>query len=146
MGNIIKHYNREDLTVVWKPDLCIHSTKCWRDLGHVFNPQQRPWVNMDGAALSEIKHQVDCCPSGALSYLENNLLADAETNDTENGTTIEVMKSGPLLVYGNVTVKDINGKEIRKSRVTAFCRCGASANKPFCDGMHKETGFKDSQE
>jgi CDGSH-type Zn-finger protein len=45
------------------------------------------------------------------------------------------------MVYGNVTIKDSNGTLTKKSNATAFCRCGASQNKPFCDGSHKKIGF-----
>ena len=58
-------------------------------------------------------------------------------------TAVEVMKNGPLMVYGNLKVKDAKGNEVEKHKVTAFCRCGASANKPFCDGTHMKIGFRD---
>jgi uncharacterized Fe-S cluster protein YjdI len=60
-------YTREDITVVWKPNLCIHSGICARGLRAVFNPNKRPWVYMDGADLDAIVAQVAKCPSGALS-------------------------------------------------------------------------------
>ena len=65
---IVKEYSKGDLTVVWKPATCIHSTKCWKGLIQVFNPKNRPWINMDGADAENIKQQIDKCPSGALSY------------------------------------------------------------------------------
>jgi len=60
-------YHKEDITVVWKPGICTHSGICARGLHAVFNPSQKPWVNMDGAALDAIVAQVAKCPSGALS-------------------------------------------------------------------------------
>jgi uncharacterized Fe-S cluster protein YjdI len=65
---IIK-YSNADLTVVWKPAMCTHSKHCWKELGVVFKPKERPWVDMKGASSERIKEQVDKCPSGALSYL-----------------------------------------------------------------------------
>ena len=50
--------------------------------------------------------------------------------------SVEVMRNGPLLVYGNIAVKDQFGNETKKHKVTAFCRCGLSNNKPYCDGSH----------
>lgn len=83
--------------------------------------------------------QVKKCPSGALSYYLNR---DAESEiKVEAETIIEPALNGPLMVYGNVTVKDKNGALTKKSNATAFCRCGASNNKPFCDGSHKKIGF-----
>jgi len=63
------HYTKGDLTVVWKPELCQHSTVCWKGLREVFDPWKKPWVNMDGAEAQQIMEQVSKCPSGALSYI-----------------------------------------------------------------------------
>ncbi len=56
--------------------------------------------------------------------------------------TITTMDNGPLLVKGPVTVQDAAGAAyLIEKDVVALCRCGASANKPFCDGTHKGLGF-----
>jgi CDGSH-type Zn-finger protein len=47
------------------------------------------------------------------------------------------------MVYGNMVVKDSKGTLTRKSNATAFCRCGASSNKPFSDGSHRKIGFQE---
>jgi uncharacterized Fe-S cluster protein YjdI len=143
MSQIVKRYTRGDVTVVWKPDQCIHSTLCWRGLVEVFNPRNKPWVNMDGADTDRIIEQVSKCPSGALSCVITTNETAADKTQTESTTAVEVLKNGPLMVYGNLAVKDSKGNEVSKSKVTAFCRCGASANKPFCDGSHIRIGFKD---
>lgn len=65
-------YKKEDITVVWKPNICTHSGICARGLRTVFNPSARPWINMDGAALEAIVAQVAKCPSGALSIETTN--------------------------------------------------------------------------
>ena len=52
-------------------------------------------------------------------------------------------KNGPYLIRGEFTVLDQQGREVGVSRKTiALCRCGASRNKPFCDGTHKAIGFR----
>jgi CDGSH-type Zn-finger protein len=52
-------------------------------------------------------------------------------------------RDGPLLVRGPFTLVDQDGNEIEVHQKTvALCRCGRSARKPFCDGMHKATGWK----
>jgi CDGSH-type Zn-finger protein len=51
---------------------------------------------------------------------------------------VEVTPNGPLLVSGNVTVKRADGTETKHHKVTAFCRCGASGNKRYCDGTHRK--------
>ncbi len=68
--DITMKYSNDDITVVWKPKLCIHSCLCWKQLGEVFNPRERPWVKMEGATTQQIAEQVNHCPSGALSYIK----------------------------------------------------------------------------
>lgn len=133
----VKEYSNSDITVVWKPDMCIHSKKCWKGLIQVFNPQNRPWVNMDGASTKRIKEQVNECPSGALSYI------DKEEN-AKNLSEIEVhcLENGPLMVKSDVKITHSNGNVETREKTTAFCRCGASNNKPFCDGAHSKIDFK----
>ena len=140
MEDITKKYTNGEVTVVWKPPECIHSGICFRGLGEVFNPRQRPWVTIGGSSTDKIIAQVKKCPSGALSYYLNRD-ADEASVKVEAETLVETMLNGPLLVYGNVSVKDISGNITRKNNVTAFCRCGGSASKPFCDGSHKKNGF-----
>ena len=137
-----KRYTKDELTVIWQPELCIHSTLCWKGLNDVFNPKIRPWINMTGAEINQIKEQVEKCPSGALSYTADNVFVSEDGSETDVSTSVEVMKNGPLMVYGNIVVKHSNGTEVKKTKVTAFCRCGASGNKPFCDGTHMKIGFK----
>ena len=143
---ITKTYDNGEITVVWQPHKCIHSAICFRGLRSVFDPQKRPWVTIDGADTLTIARQVDQCPSGALSY---RMAGEEEAPAQEVGqeakisteTRVEVKANGPLLVYGDITVRDAAGNEESKSRTTAFCRCGQSLSKPYCDGSHSRTGF-----
>ena len=131
----IKEYTKEDLTVVWKVERCIHSEICAKGLGEVFNPKNRPWVNIDGATLSRIREQIDKCPSGALSY-------KGDSKPTESSeVSVQVIENGPLMVTGNLNISTPQAKLKSKQKMTAFCRCGASSNKPFCDGSHKTAEF-----
>jgi uncharacterized Fe-S cluster protein YjdI len=152
-----KEYTNGEVTVVWQPGICTHSTICWNSLtglSSVFNPSAKPWIKMEGASTERIIHQVRKCPSRALSFYMNNEApkAPAETAAADAGTpeakaigpdcTVEVTPNGPLLVKGNILVKDAAGNETAHRQITALCRCGASANKPYCDGMHAKAGFK----
>lgn len=138
-----KNYTNGEVTIVWEPKLCIHSTKCWRgenSLPEVFNPAERPWIKPENATTKRIIEQVNNCPSGALKFFMNK---ESEGNETIHSETIaETIMNGPLLVYGNIIVKDASGNQTQKSKVTAFCRCGASGNKPYCDGSHAKIDFK----
>jgi uncharacterized Fe-S cluster protein YjdI len=73
MKEITKKYSTGEVTVIWKPSVCIHSAVCFKGLPEVFDPRERPWVKIDGASTSVIIDQVKKCPSGALSYVLNNL-------------------------------------------------------------------------
>ncbi|HXU26037.1 MAG TPA: (4Fe-4S)-binding protein [Bacteroidia bacterium] len=143
MKDITKKYTNGEITIVWKPATCIHSTVCWKGaagLGEVFNPMEKPWIKPEAASTARIVEQIKKCPSGALSFYYNNEASTIE--DVKVESVVEVMENGPLLVYGNITVKHKSGEEEHKDKVTAFCRCGQSSNKPYCDGTHTTIGFK----
>jgi len=53
--------------------------------------------------------------------------------------TIECRQNGPYLVKGLEALRNSRGDGIPTKPVMALCRCGGSANKPFCDGTHKTT-------
>ena len=137
--DITKKYTNEDITIVWKPKVCIHSAICFKGLPGVFNPKKKPWVTIEGGTSEEIMGQIDKCPSGALSYYKN---AEEELQEETVKTQMEILPNGPILVYGTIEVKDKNGNTTRKNKTTAFCRCGYSQNKPFCDGSHIKKEFK----
>ena len=59
------------------------------------------------------------------------------------GKEITATENGPYLVPGNATFTDADGNEQKTpGKAIALCRCGQSANKPFCDGTHKKVGFE----
>jgi len=70
-----KKYSNEEISVIWKPGLCQHSTNCWKGLINVFDPRKKPWINIDGDTSERIIEQVKKCPSGALSCFENSDIA-----------------------------------------------------------------------
>ncbi|MFT6844154.1 MAG: putative Fe-S cluster protein YjdI [Flavobacteriales bacterium] len=145
MGKDMKNeYSNGEITIVWKPSSCIHSTKCWKGeegLLSVFNPNEKPWIKPGGASTEEIINQVNKCPSGALSFYYNN--QKEEKKEMSEKTKVVIAANGPMLVHGQIAVTHKDGTEELKENVTAFCRCGESKNKPFCDGTHKTSGFKD---
>jgi CDGSH-type Zn-finger protein/uncharacterized Fe-S cluster protein YjdI len=55
---------------------------------------------------------------------------------------IAPQKDGPLMALGNVEVVSGTGRTVNRMTKVAFCRCGRSSNKPYCDGTHKKVGFK----
>ena len=61
--------------------------------------------------------------------------------------TIKTRENGPLLVSGPITLCDHlgNNYDLTGKENIALCRCGASANKPYCDGSHKKISFRDGE-
>jgi len=145
MKEVIKHYSKDNITVVWQPAKCSHSKICFHDLPQVFNPNNRPWVTLSECSEEEVIAQVKKCPSGALSIKQNEESAMQEKNmqetDSSNTTKVKVTKGGPLLVEGALTITMPDGEEVTKEGMTALCRCGASANKPYRDGSHSKIEF-----
>jgi CDGSH-type Zn-finger protein len=54
---------------------------------------------------------------------------------------ITARPNGPLVVHGTLSVTLPDGTVVERPKVASFCRCGHSANKPFCDGSHARVGF-----
>ncbi|RKE98284.1 (4Fe-4S)-binding protein [Ichthyenterobacterium magnum] len=138
MGKI-REYSNGETTVVWEAEKCIHSAICAKGLPEVFQPRERPWVKIDAANTTTIINQVKQCPSGALRYYMN---AEGDNTAETLKTKVEVLENGPLLVYGTLKVTDKHGNVETKNKTTAFCRCGSSNNKPYCDGTHIKAEFK----
>jgi uncharacterized Fe-S cluster protein YjdI len=141
---IIKEYAREGLTVIWKPKKCIHSEICVKTLPSVYRPSEKPWITPEKASVEELAGQIDRCPSGALSYRLSHQDTKTKSNTNTMSQKVEVTPNGPLMVHGEIEIKMADGSTETKKRATAFCRCGVSDNKPFCDGSHRNSGFKDA--
>ncbi|MGB5435440.1 MAG: (4Fe-4S)-binding protein, partial [Maribacter sp.] len=132
----------EDLAIIWRPGKCIHSGICVKKLPQVYNPKERPWIKQHNASKNELISQIDECPSGALAY---RIKDEIKTNKNPIPmTTVKCKPNGPLLVEGKLVITDQDGVEQVKENITAFCRCGSSHNKPFCDGSHNKVGWQDS--
>jgi len=81
--------------------------------------------------------QIDACPSGALSYFYDEMAGEESTE-----VKAKILENGPLLVYGTFDLTTKTGEVETKEKRTAFCRCGASQNKPYCDASHMKIDFK----
>lgn len=68
-------YSNGEITIIWKPNVCIHSAICVRTLPKVYDAKARPWIRIENATTRELVDQIAKCPSGALSIkngVENN--------------------------------------------------------------------------
>ncbi len=141
MKEVTKHYANEDITVVWKPSKCIHAAICVKKLPEVYKPKEKPWINLGDTSTEKLIDQINACPSGALSYIVNQAKED-DPGNTSTTTTVEVMPNGPLIMDGEISLTLSDQSTERKSGKTALCRCGASANKLFCDGKPLAVNFQ----
>lgn len=66
-----KEYTNGELTIIWQPDICIHSGICVQTLPQVYKPKERPWIQIENATTDQLIAQIRKCPSGALSYRLN---------------------------------------------------------------------------
>jgi uncharacterized Fe-S cluster protein YjdI len=135
---VTKEYATDEIVVEWEPVLCYHSQNCVRSLPQVFDESRRPWVTVDAATPDEVEAAVALCPSGALRTRRSNTKAARRQQRLE----LRASENGPLLVSGGVRVLDAEGHVLFEGERAALCRCGGSANKPFCDGTHKTNGFR----
>jgi CDGSH-type Zn-finger protein/uncharacterized Fe-S cluster protein YjdI len=128
-----------ELTLLYDGRKCIHARFCVTGAPKVFLANVKgPWIQPDAmnvAGLVEIAH---ACPSGAIRYRRKDGKAD-ETPPPVN--LIALREAGPYAVRGDIRLNGQSGI----TRAT-LCRCGASKNKPFCDGSHHESGFSASGE
>lgn len=66
-----KEYSNGEITITWQPKLCQHAGICVKTLPKVYNPKASPWIAIENTSTEELKNQISMCPSGALSFYEN---------------------------------------------------------------------------
>ena len=87
------------------------------------------------------------CPTKALTYNYNkDISIEHQSGELPVAEEIiaeaRIMRDGPLLLKGNFKLFDTEGKEMKHRNVVSICRCGSSYDIPFCDGMHRKTGYQ----
>ena len=135
----LKSYAGRGITVLDNRSICAHAGHCTEGLPATFREEGKPWIDPDGAEVAAVIATIGRCPSGALNYSTNGKVA--ETPAREPGIT--VTKDGPYAVVGGVELLEARWAEGATHEHYTLCRCGASKNKPFCDGSHWDAGFKD---
>jgi CDGSH-type Zn-finger protein len=86
------------------------------------------------------------CPSGRLTLHDKKTGKEIEDKLSPSIAVIEdppLKCSGPLWVRGGITIESHDGKRYETRNRVTLCRCGASQNKPFCDGSHASIKFND---
>ncbi len=121
-------------TIQFNSDLCIHARRCVLSEPAVFKANvEGPWIDPDAASGEALLRVALNCPSGAIQVVRHDGGAD-EAHPKVN--TIIVRENGPLALNAEIVLA---GAPIG-TRAT-LCRCGASKNKPYCDGSHVAATF-----
>jgi len=119
-------------------NLCIHSRFCVLQAPAVFKanaPGQ--WISPDAMAAPTLAAVARNCPSGAISYRAKDAVLDEHAPPVN---TIRLRENGPYAVSAAIAIAGHEGPQPVHRRT--LCRCGASNNKPFCDGTHAAVGFE----
>jgi CDGSH-type Zn-finger protein/uncharacterized Fe-S cluster protein YjdI len=128
-----------NLTLVWEGKRCIHARFCVTGAPDVFLANvEGPWIHPDAMRVDRLVEIAHACPSGAIRYRRKDGVSD-EAPPPVN--LIAVREAGPYAVRGDLRIDGKAGAY----RAT-LCRCGASKNKPFCDGSHHTVEFTASGE
>ncbi len=134
-----REYEGRGVSVYDNRVICSHAAECVKNLPNVFRLGERPWIAPDNASIKDVITTVKKCPSGALSYV-----VDGEhIRDFGQSSEILIAKDGPYNVEGSIQINIEEDLQPPSKEHFALCRCGASKNKPYCDGSHKEMNFVD---
>jgi len=134
-----RSYAGKRITILDNRSICSHAGFCTDEMSSVFRQHDEPWIAPDGAEVAKIIATIGKCPSGALSYAIDGVEAEAP----ERPPMVTVTDNGPYAVTGGIELIGVKFGEGASREHYTLCRCGASKNKPFCDGSHWDAGFRD---
>ncbi len=134
MTSKIETVRGSTVTIRFDAARCIHSRHCVLDRPDVFVPNVAgEWIHPDRASADEVAALAANCPSGAITCVRHDGVAD-EAAPLVN--TVRVRENGPLAFHAQLSLP--GGEQPLRA---TLCRCGASAHKPYCDGSHSAAGF-----
>ena len=132
-------YESDEIEVTWDKEKCIHAKECVHGLPGVFNIDEKPWIQPGKAAVHQVSEVIKRCPSGALQFRRKD---NGQNEAVPEINSLTLITDGPMYLRGDISIKNPEGKIIGKVKRAAFCRCGASSNKPFCDNSHLKSDFR----
>ncbi|MCP4183407.1 MAG: hypothetical protein GY761_08825 [Hyphomicrobiales bacterium] len=135
----VKIYDGEHITVHYNRLICSHAGECSQRLKPVFDADRRPWIEPDNASPEDIIAVIDACPSGALRY---SLPGEKPQHAASGSSSITVEKDGPYRVAG-IQLSSARLAKGANPDMFVLCRCGASKNKPYCDGTHHDINWRE---
>ncbi|HEV7490986.1 MAG TPA: (4Fe-4S)-binding protein [Rhodanobacteraceae bacterium] len=126
----------KDAEVHFRGSRCIHSRNCVLGRPDVFVPNvDGEWIHPENATAEEVAELAHNCPSGAIEYARLDG-GKEETPPVVN--LVRIRENGPYAFHAELVIEGHENVGYRR----VLCRCGASQNKPFCDGSHHASGFK----
>ena len=128
-------YAGTDIDVYDDRPTCVHAGFCGNRVSNVWKMSGK---TDDSIVRGQVMAMIEKCPSGALTFT-----VDDEVIEQVLPAEIGVIEDGPLWVSGGVPIERSDGEPFETRNRVTLCRCGQSANKPLCDGSHKEAGFTD---
>lgn len=138
-GDAVEVVKGEKLELSFEARRCIHSRFCVTGAPQVFLANvQGPWIHPDAMPVERLVEVAHACPSGAIRYRRLDGAPDEVAPPVNLAT---VREAGPYAFRAQLTI-DGAAAGFRAT----LCRCGASQNKPYCDGSHHKVGFSASGE
>ncbi len=131
-------YEGKEVTIHYNRLLCSHAAECGKRQKAAFDSSRKPWIVPDNASKQGIMEVIKACPSGALRVSEPGQPPQHSHPDSK-GITVE--RNGPYRVCGIPLASSRLAKGASPDKYV-LCRCGASKNKPYCDGSHFDIGWK----
>jgi len=125
------------LVMTDNPSLCSNAAFCEAIGADAWNLAEKA---SDPAVRERLLGMIRRCPSGRLAYFAP---PDERSVEEDLREEIAVVENGPYWVRGGIPVHSADGFQYEVRNRMTLCRCGASRNKPFCDGSHLRTGFRD---
>lgn len=139
--NRVDNYIGKEITIHDNRGVCAHAHFCTDNSPAVFDVKKKPWIDPYAAAPEETAKTIRMCPSGALSYTKDGVTH----RDQNRKPAATIFSHGPYCIVGGIALNDPTGATPESKEHYTLCRCGASRNKPFCDGTHFRARFKDDE-
>lgn len=133
MSSEVQKYPGSTIVVHFDGAKCIHSRHCVLEQPQVFRANvPGPWIFPDSGGVEGITQVAHACPSGAITY---ERLDGGPQEPVPAVNVVRIRENGPLAFRADLQIA--GSRAIRAT----LCRCGASQNKPYCDGSHTAAGF-----
>jgi len=138
-NDIVGRNEGRDLILSFDTRRCIHARRCVLGAPKVFlSGVTGQWLFPDEMETGALRGVCHSCPSGAIQYEPKG---DTPPEPAPEVNQVKLRENGPYAFKATLEI-DCEKAGFRAT----LCRCGASKNKPFCDGSHVHAGFRASGE